>query len=236
MGWLGYPVNGRLVASTLAIGVALLSVCVMILSSREDEAPPPAEIEVKVPVRLPQIQKSVPPIVRRAADFPHNLKTFADWGSVSSDEMSSYRVSLISRVGRWEAEEIAAWYKKAAPGITDGDALREFREAVLGVWCSKDVDGCLLELRQDAGAKQDALAGWAQEDWVPALRFLQRDGDRSVEAQLGGDSSRFVKNLLWQVAEANGVGEAAEVASYLKTPTNRAAAESVIAGLKAEDE
>ena len=191
--------------------------------------------------RPPRKRDLIPPGPEsRAEDFPHNLKTFDDWGSISAAEMETYRVSLIARVGHWDAAEVEEFFFRASPEITDPAALRSFRESVLGVWCAKDVDPCLDQLveRLDAalvsGARQDALAGWAREDWLTALRFLQRTGDEVIEAQLGGDSSRFVKNLISEVARANGIVNAAEVASLLKSVNNQSAANVAIEEAKKE--
>jgi hypothetical protein len=184
-------------------------------------------------VRVPS-----PFLKRSAEDFPHNLDAFADWSSLSADELRIYRASLISRVGRWDAEKVSRFFFKADAQFTDPAAKTEFRNAILGVWCAKGVESCLSGLEetlpaQDAvGAKREAMAGWAREDWLTALRYLQSNGDNQIEARLGGDSTQFVATVVREVNAAHGIEEARGLLSQITQENNRAAAQEQLDALQ----
>ena len=167
---------------------------------------------------------------QRAEEFPFNLKTFDDWQQFTEADLIKYRASLISRVGRWEASEIAAFFHEADPGFSERAAQQEFRSSVLGAWCAKDAEGCLASMEKtlkgdDAfAAKQAALGSWARDDWMTALRFLHRYGDEAIENRLGGDSTRYIAMLVRNVRQDNGIEEARELVNSLHSERNKVVA------------
>ena len=177
------------------------------------------------------VTSDTPTPLSRAPDFPHNLNTFDGWSELSAEELKKYRVSLISRVGRWDAGKVAEFFFAADSEINEPAAKAEFRKSILGVWCSKDVENCLanmdeaMSVQEATAAKQQALEGWSQEDWLAALHYLQRHGDSVIEQKVGGENTIFFRNIIHHVSTAYGVDEAEGILSHISGPKNRAAAE-----------
>ncbi len=209
----------------------------------EDSAEKPETAEVTATTLEPLRKRPIPPSLRkmqsttvatRAPDFPYEIKKFTDWPSLSKEEIEKYRESFISRIGRWSAEEIQSLFYNFHDSIQP-DAKPAFREIILGLWCAKDVEGCLQSLEQEWDqnlahiAKQDALTGWVAEDWISGLNFLKRNGDEAIEARLGGDSTGFVAGLAhWVAAEASEERRKDFLAS-LSIPRHKAFAEQTLA-------
>ncbi len=178
------------------------------------------------------------PAVTRAPDFPFNLETFDDWQSLSAEDLQKYRRSMISRIGRVNASTVGDFFYRVHADMSDPEAKKSFRESILGVWCAKDVDGCLSSIEENFTgeeafvAKRDALAGWAAEDWMTARQFLQTHGDKALEDRLGGDSSRFVGNVVaWMVKESS-AGETEALVSALQQQKNIDVAQEVLKNIR----
>ena len=180
------------------------------------------------------------PLVTSAPDFPYNLKTFEEWETISTEDMESYQRSLMSRVGRWDAEEVGSFFHRVHDKLDGEETKSAFREAVLGTWCSKDVDGCLHSLEENLppdvaiAAKRDALAGFSDQDWMTALQYLRKHGDTAIEERLGGDSTEFVGNVVNWMAREGGRAETEQLIASLEQPKNREAAELAFRGKKAQ--
>ena len=180
------------------------------------------------------ISQPIDPLLARAADFPHNLKTFDDWKSLTKEELDKYRRSLISRVGRWDAEGVEAFYYRVHDQLPNDEAKSSFRETILGVWCAKDVDGCLHSIETNhapdlaIAAKREALRGWAKEDWMTAFSFLKKHGDQTIADRLGGDSTGFIENVAYWVAREAKPGEPENMLALLTTPENKDKAQPIL--------
>lgn len=183
-----------------------------------------------------RIVTTPPSVLTRAAEFPHQLKIFQDWQRIDAAQMTGYRRSLISRVGRWAPAEISRFYLAADQKITDPEARTVFQRAVLGSWCAKDVEHCLAALEENLSvvaaplAKRNALAGWARQDWLAALRYLNRHGDQRIEQRLGGDSAEYAQFLVAAVMAEHGAEEARGVLAQMTTARNQQAGAAGLAG------